>query len=89
MLNPAPTLPKTQPEFKSSLEIAYFNARSIVNKLKLLTNFLCNTHQDIDLVFITESWLNINIPDSLFNCRGFSVIRDDRSHSKGGGVLIL
>ena len=38
---------------------------------------------------ITEFWLNINLPDSLFNCPGFSVIRDDRSHSKGNGVLIL
>ena len=85
ILNSAPTpiLPKTQYEFKSSLKIAYFNARSIVNKLKLFTlftNFLCN---------ITESWLNINILDLLFNFPGFSVIRDNRSYSKGGGVLIL
>ena len=41
---------------KVHLKVICFNARSIINKLTLLHNFLVN-NDSIDLIFITESWL--------------------------------
>ena len=73
----------------SSLKIDYFIARSFVNKLNILNSFLCIPYNDIDLVFITKSWRHSNISDSLIDCQDFNVLRDDRSCSKGGGVLLL
>ena len=74
---------------QSFLKIACFYARSVVNKLNNLNAFLVNSCYDIDLLFITESWLHLNITDSLIDCQGFNVLRDDRCYSKGGGVLLL
>ena len=71
------------------LKIACFNARSVVNKLNNLNAFLVSSCHDIDLLFITEFWRHLNIPDSLIDCQGFNVLRDDRCYSKGGDVLLL
>ena len=69
-----------------SLNVGCFNTRSIVNKLDLLKAFLM--HSDIDLLFITEFWLNAKIPDSLFSHSGYNILRDDRLHGRGGGVVL-
>jgi len=62
-----------------------------MNKLKLLDSF-CNsveTDNSYDAIIITETWLNADIADSTICPNGFHVIRNDRTHSRGGGVLIL
>ena len=58
----------------------------MVNKLNTLNDFLtCN----IDLIFVTETWLSINFLDFMI-CHGdYHVLRDDRRYSKGGGVMLL
>ena len=69
------------------MNIRYFNAQSIVNKLVHLEFLFANLSPDI--ILITETWLHDNIPDSLLNFNGkFNIIRQDRK-SKGGGVSIL
>ena len=70
-----------------SLNVACFNIHSIVNKLELLETFLM--HSDIDLAFITESWLNakIQIPHFLKVVIN-NILWDDRLHGRGGGVLL-
>ena len=73
---------------QSFLKIAYFNAPSVVHKLNNLNAFLVNSCHDIDLLFITESWLHLNIPVSLIDCQGFNVPRNDRCYSKGGVLLL-
>ena len=74
---------------KSRLVVTFFNARSIVNKLNLLDN-ICNHHtQSFDIIFITETWLHAAIPDSLVCPKRHQIMRDDRIHSRGGGVLAL
>lgn len=39
-------------------------------------------------ILITETWLSQNIPDSIIGIPGYSLIRNDRSYAKGGGVCI-
>jgi len=69
------------------LKCALFNARSLINKLdclKLLLELMC-----IDILLITETWLDSTIPDSLLSCQNnFVCFRKDRDRF-GGGVCIL
>ncbi len=65
-----------------------FNARSICNKLSEL-QYMLYTEQ-MDVICITETWLNDNILTGLIDpeCR-YRVFRRDRSDRAGGGVCIL
>ena len=64
------------------------NARSIKNKL-------CDLHQliydsKLEFVFITESWLNDDVTDSMLDPNDqFNVFRRDRIGRNGGGVCAL
>ena len=68
-----------------------FNARSVKNKLPELHYFLNELKPDI--LCITETWLNDNIPDSLITGdSNYAVFRRDRPGGtavQGGGVCIL
>ena len=62
------------------------NARSIFKKLAELHLFIENN--SLDLLCVTETWLNENIPDSLICPTGYKVFRYDRP-SHDGGVAIF
>lgn len=66
----------------NSIEVVFWNARSIVPRLPELQKNL----KDIDVFICVETWLtgekNIHVP-------GFSTFRKDRTHSRGGGLLML
>ena len=64
------------------------NARSIVNKLPEWYHLMyaCN----YDIIFVTETWLNSEIPSSLLDPNScFDVIRCDRPLGRGGGVCCM
>ena len=56
------------------------------NKLNLLSQYLRDQHSP-DLLFLTETWLKPQLkmpsPD------GYNLLRCDRPHKQGGGVLLL
>lgn len=41
-----------------------------------------------DIIFISETWLNSAIADSLINIAGYLLYRQDRTNKSGGGVCI-
>jgi len=57
-----------------------------MNKLAELHLFLQN--HDLDLLCVTETWLNADIPNSLIAPKGYNVYRYDRS-TRAGGVAIF
>jgi len=64
------------------------NARSLCNKLAELYCVLYN--DQIDILFVTESWLNPGIPSGLLDPNGkYNIVRRDRSIQRGGGVCIM
>ena len=65
----------------------FCNARSVVNKSDLLSDHVASNN--IDLMFITETWLHDQISSSLICPPGYQVIRKDRTSSKGGGVMLI
>jgi len=60
------------------------NVRSLINKCDELSLYL--TNDNILLALITETWLKDEICDSVIAIEGYTVIRCDRNHKKGGGV---
>jgi len=64
------------------------NARSLCNKLAELHCVLYN--DQIDILFVTESWLNSGIPNGLLDPNGkYNIVRRDRPIQRGGGVCIM
>ena len=75
-----------------TLNVCFFNAFSISNKVPLLNQFVKNTKYKYDIIFIVETWLNIKDLDSHVCPDEYQIIRKDRSNetkSRGGGVLAL
>ena len=73
----------------SRLQCLYMNARSIVNKKKELE--LTVRDEKLDIIAITESWLNVNITDEEMGIKGYTLFRKDRNDSvkrRGGRVAI-
>ena len=45
---------------------------------------------NIDVCFVSETWLNSNISSNLVCSNGYNILRNDRlDFRKGGGVAIL
>ena len=76
---------KSQLWLPVQLNICYFNGHSIVKKLTKLQNYVYSS--SIDVLIITETWLN----DSIFNNEilpdNYTIYHRDRD-SRGGGVLL-
>src|SRR5580698_878275 len=65
----------------------YFNARSLVNKIKELE--LLVKSENADIIGVTETWLNTNILDSEMSMEGYSLLRKDMSDNRRGGGVAL
>ena len=60
------------------------NVRSLLPKIDELCAFVSST--PIDIIAITESWLNEDIDNNILSVNGFNIHRNDRSTGRGGGV---
>ena len=72
----------------NELRCSLINARSLKNKILDLHVYLqCN---DLDIVAVTETWLNETVTNSaLTGGSKYHVIRKDRHNGLGGGVAAL
>lgn len=43
----------------------------------------------VDVICVTETWFSYDLDDSHFNINNYRLIRNDRTHKKGGGVAIF
>jgi hypothetical protein len=65
------------------------NARSIVNKIKELKVMI--EEENMDIIAITETWLNDNVTDDEVSINGYTLFRKDRRDEvkcRGGGVAM-
>lgn len=74
--------------YNQRISILNINCRSVRNKIPELHQTINKTKADV--ICLTETWLTPEIHNSeIFPMSlGYSVYRDDRTNSKGGGVLI-
>ena len=72
------------------ITIGHINIRSIYRKLEEVIRIL--TVGKLDVLCITESWLNCYVHDSMLNTDGYNIIRADRTASSGkstgGGIIV-
>lgn len=69
------------------------NVRSLRRKMEELriNAKVCYEYREAGIVALTETWLNQDIPDSLFELDGFSLVRSDRTELAGkcrGGIAV-
>ena len=77
-------VPSTKKRFLPNFMLA--NTRSLVRKRDELANIV--KAYNLSLVFITETWLCDKIPNEAIQLPGMTVIRKDRTISKGSGLAI-
>ena len=84
-------LNRTMPRNMTVPSIMCNNVRSIFNKIPDLTYLLqSRVFRNSCVICLQESWLNVDIDDSLVNIDKFECYRQDRVRSRkktGGGVL--
>ncbi len=72
------------------ITVGHLNIRSINRKLEEVVRIL--SEGDIELLCITESWLNASVPDDMVSVCGYNLLRQDRTKesgkSTGGGLLV-
>lgn len=68
------------------LNMMHVNCRSLLPKLEEISLLIKQTN--VDVMCITETWLDEHISNDVINVDGYSIIRKDRKDKKGGGVLI-
>lgn len=69
----------------NGLNICHINAGSFSSKYTVLYQMLSSSN--IDVIMVSESWLNESISSILVHFLGFNLFRNDRG-SRGGGVCI-
>lgn len=70
----------------SSLPCMYLNARSLTNKITLLSQYAKVNEPKI--IGITETWAKPEFPDGIYTISGYKLLRADRSDKRGGGVML-
>ena len=68
-----------------SLSCMYLNARSLINKMPLLSQQVNEFKPKI--IAVTETWAKPEIPDGMYNISGYKILRVDRPEKRGGGVM--
>lgn len=68
------------------IHICHINAQSLRNKVDEFRLIFENSQ--IDVICVSVTWLNRNIPDSIVNLSGYKLHRADRK-TRGGGVAIF
>ena len=69
-----------------SLKFIHINVNGIRNKLEQVESLLVACSADV--CFISETKLDVAIPDTFLNIGGFSFFRFDRGRKHGGGLLV-
>ena len=82
----APPSNKKGTDRSSSIPFFLFNARSLLNKINILNNYISEIKPQV--IAITETWAKPEMPDGLYTLSGFNLLRVDRCDRRGGGVMI-
>lgn len=68
-----------------SIKIGHLNARSLGTGFDFFTGVVLSS--SFDIMCVSETWLNDNLPSDYFSIPNYRVFRHDR-HTRGGGVCI-
>lgn len=76
---------------KNKLSVCCINSQSICARKFCKLDELRQIAQtsSVDIICVTETWLNEKIDDSLLTIEGYKIIRHDRKGRLGGGIAIF
>ena len=69
----------------TGLKVAHLNIRSLFNKFEEIKHILCKSQ--LDILCLTETWLDNTITDNELYINGYKIERRDRNRT-GGGVMM-
>lgn len=72
----------------NKFKLCHLNAHSMRPPVKFLDFSELFTGSGLDVICVTETWLDSSIPDSEIFLRGYRIVRNDRQDKSGGGVAI-
>ena len=73
---------------KDYFNFIHHNCQSLLNKVEIYNSIIINHY---DILSLSETWLNNNIPDSLVSINSYNLYRSDRTDNtkdKGGGSAL-
>lgn len=70
----------------NKLKVAHLNIRSIRNKITHVRKLV--TKENFDILAVSETWLTPEDSNNMLKIEGYNLARIDRTHSRGGGLLI-
>lgn len=75
---------------QNGLRICHLNIRSLSNTKfeEIRSSLISGAKRCVDVLILTETWLNSNIQDSEIYISGYNIERRDRIGKKGGGVMM-
>lgn len=73
---------------QSGLSVIHFNCRSLIGCFDNLKLFLSNIGISVDIIAISESWLQADDNLSALKLENYNMVSQPRSNKKGGGVVI-
>ena len=72
---------------KKGLNVIHINAQSLVNKMDECRYLFENSN--VHVICVSESWLDKNMPDKMFEIAGYNIFRMDREKRSGGVVIYV
>ena len=80
--------PKTNSPI-NGLQIGEWNVNNLTDaKFEQIKLFLTSTHNNLQVLFLIETFLQHKIPDSVYEIPGYSMHRKERTGGKKGGGLL-
>ena len=70
----------------SKLKMIHLNIRSLRNTAHLIQLRELAISQKLDVITISETWLNSTVTNAEVSIDGYKLFRQDHSHKRGGGV---
>lgn len=73
------------------LNVCHMNVQSLcARQLSKFNEFKhCFASSNVDIICVSETWLNESIEDNLIAVDGYRVLRNDRKYSRGGGGICI
>ena len=71
---------------KSKLKMIHVNIRSLRNSAHLIQLRELAVQQKLDVITVSETWLNSTVTNAEVSIDGYKLYRQDRLHKRGGGV---
>ena len=73
---------------KKGFKVAHYNINHLEPKINQLRYLIFNEWNTLDVLGVSETFLNSTYNDSEVNVDGYSILRKDRQHKCGGGLVV-